>query len=374
MKHILILSASVGAGHLRAAEAVETAAHQMLPNDHVENVDVLSLTNAAFRRIYGKAYLDLVNKAPYVLGYFYDLMDRPSTSGRSDRLRTLLERANFKKLNDLLEAQKWDLVIHTHFLPAELAARLKNKGQVTFPQVTVTTDFETHRLWINTPCDLFFTATQEGALHLQSYGVPPQNLRVTGIPIHPRFSTLSSRSECVKKFGLVGDRPILLQLAGGFGAGPIEKVHRTLLEMKTPIELVTVCGKNQAVAEKLKSLPCPSIHKRHVLGYTTEMDEWMTVADLIVSKPGGLTSSEALATGSPMVIINPIPGQESRNSDYLLESGVAIKANNLSTLGYKIERLLKSPDRLELMKAEALKISHPRAAFEILRQSLELIR
>lgn len=373
MKRILILSASVGAGHLRAAQAVELAARQLLPQDHIENVDVLTLTNATFRRIYGKAYLDLVNKAPHVLGYFYDMLDRAPESSRGDRFRSLIERANLSKLHALLEDQPWDLVINTHFLPAEITARLKRKGRVTCPQVTVTTDFETHRLWVNQPCDRFFTATEEGARHLQSFGIPADLFRVTGIPIHPAFANPPSRATCLEKHNLSGKLPVILQLAGGFGAGPIERVHRTLLDLATPVELITVCGKNQAAVETLSAIACPERHRRQILGFTDVIHEWMAVADLVVSKPGGLTSSEALASAAPMVIINPIPGQESRNSDYLLEAGVAIKSNNLSTLGFKIQRLLNAPDQLKQMKAAARRAGRPQAAFDVVRQSLELL-
>src|SRR5262245_30150282 len=142
---ILVLSASVGAGHLRAAEAVELALRETAPEATVRNVDVLEMTNGAFRRVYGKAYLDLVNKAPHVLGYFYDLLDRPSKSGRSrgDKFRWFVQKPNLKKIIRFMESEPWDLVINTHFLPAEILAWLRRKERLDVPQVTVTTDFET---------------------------------------------------------------------------------------------------------------------------------------------------------------------------------------------------------------------------------------
>src|SRR5438093_13218217 len=145
---ILVLSASVGAGHVRAAEAVELALRQVVPQATVKNLDVLTLTNAAFRQVYGKAYLDLVNRVPHVLGYFYDLMDQPSRSGRyrGDRLRLAVEKLNLRPFIRFLQTEPCDLVINTHFLPAEIIASLRKQGKLTVPQVTVTTDFETHRL------------------------------------------------------------------------------------------------------------------------------------------------------------------------------------------------------------------------------------
>src|SRR5579871_5532920 len=185
-KRVLVLSASVGAGHLRAAQAVELALKEIDPDAVVKNVDVLELTNAAFRRVYGKAYLDLVNKAPYVLGYFYDLMDRASkTQRQSDKLRLVAEKMNMLPFLRFLESEPWDVIVNTHFLPAELIASLRAKVKFATPQLTVTTDFETHRLWVNQPCDHYFSATEEGAVYLRSWDVPATDISVTGIPILP---------------------------------------------------------------------------------------------------------------------------------------------------------------------------------------------
>src|SRR5205823_4617340 len=148
------------------------------------------------------------------------------------------------------------------------------------------------------------------------------------------------------------------------GVGPIEKIFQAILSVEKPIQLVTITGRNEKLKEALGKIKAPDRHKVKVLGFTKEIDELMQVADLVVSKPGGLTTSEVLARGAVMVIVNPIPGQESRNSDYLLESGAAIKANNIATLGYKINALLQDPDRLEQLRDNARRIAKPRAAFD----------
>ena len=374
---ILVLSASVGAGHLRAAEAVELALREVAPEATVRNVDVLQLTNAAFRRLYGRAYLDLVNKAPHVLGYFYDLFDRPRAPGgnRGDRLRLALQKMNLKRLIRFLEAEPWDLVINTHFLPAEMIASLRRQGRFDVPQVTVTTDFETHRLWVHQPCERYFTATEEGALYLRSWGVPPEvDTIATGVPIHPVFSQPIHRAACLARHHLTGDRPLVLQLAGGFGVGPIEKLYHAVLAVEVPLEVVVVTGRNEAAKEQLRALPRPARHRSHVLGFTHAIDELMGVADLVVSKPGGLTTSETLARGAAMVIVNPTPGQESRNSDFLLENGAAIKVNNLATLAYKVTALVRDPERLARLRANARRLARPRAAFDVAERSLELLR
>jgi processive 1,2-diacylglycerol beta-glucosyltransferase len=372
---ILVLSASVGAGHMRAAEAVELALRQVVPQATVRNLDILELTNAAFRRVYGKAYLDLVNRVPHVLGYFYDLMDQPSRSGRNrgDRLRLAIEKLNLKTFMRFLRDEAWDLVINTHFLPAEIIAALRKERKLEIPQVTVTTDFETHRLWVNQPCERYCTATEEGALYLQSWGVPAGDTRATGIPIHPVFSEPKDRAACLARQGCKGDRPIILQLAGGFGVGPIEKLYRALLDVEQPLEVLVVTGRNEKVKKQLEAIACPARHRSQILGFTNQMDELLAIADLVVSKPGGLTTSETLARGAAMAVVNPIPGQESRNSDFLLENGAAIKVNNLATLPHKLKCLLGEPGRLAQLKANARRLGRPRAAFEVVERSLELV-
>jgi processive 1,2-diacylglycerol beta-glucosyltransferase len=371
-RRILVLSASVGAGHLRAAEAVELALRCLDPTAVVQNLDVLDFTNTAFRRLYSRAYLDLVNRAPHALGYFYDLLDRtPSPQHKSDRLRFLVEKLNLRRFLKFLRTETWDVIVNTHFLPAEMIAALRRKGDVATPQLTATTDFETHRLWVNQPCDRYFTATEEGALNLCHWGVPAADVTVTGIPIHPAFSEPKDRSQCRQRHGLVGGRPVLLQLAGGFGVGPVERLYEAILQVETPLELVVVAGRNAELKTRLEQIEVPPHHLIHVLGFTTEMDELMAAADLLVSKPGGLTTSEALARGTPMVVVNPIPGQESRNSDFLLENAAAIKVNNVATLPYKLNQLLAAPDRLAQLTANAKRLGRPQAAFDVARAALD---
>jgi processive 1,2-diacylglycerol beta-glucosyltransferase len=370
-RRILVLSASVGAGHLRAAQAVELALKELAPDATVQNIDVLDFTNAAFRRVYAQSYLDLVNRAPHLLGYFYDLLDKqPKKRGASDKLRMLIQKLNLRKFMAFLRKEPWDIIINTHFLPAEMIASLRRKRLIKTAQFTVTTDFETHRLWVNQPCNHFFTATEEGALNLCYWGIPSSIITVTGIPIHPSFSRPPDRSACLAKHGLKGDRPVILQLAGGFGVGPIEELFQAVLSVDTPIELVVVTGRNEKLRKKLAEQKQHSLHRVHVIGFTNEMNELMVAADLVMTKPGGLTTSEALACGAAMIVVNPIPGQESRNSDFLLENGAAIKMNNLATLSYKLTGLLKQPDRIRQLKQSAKSLGKPDAAFQIAQTAL----
>jgi processive 1,2-diacylglycerol beta-glucosyltransferase len=365
-QRFLVLSASVGAGHLRAAQAVELALRELYPDALVQNVDVLQLTNALFRRLYGQAYLDLVNRAPHVLGYFYDMLDRP-TSGRSkrDRLRLAVEKLNLTRFQKLLTSEQWDVVVNTHFLPAEIIAHLKSAGRLHAPHMTATTDFETHRLWVNQPCDHYTTATDEGAANLVHWGVPAGQITVTGIPIHPVFARPVERRECLRAQDLAEDRPVVLQAAGGFGVGPVAGIFQRLLELPMPLQIVVVAGRNAAAQQHLATLPVPPRHRVKIMGFTDQMDQLLGAADVVVSKPGGLTTSEVLARGAVMAIVNPIPGQESRNSDFLLENGAAIKINSLNTLTHKLGALLADAPRLARLKAAARALGRPRAAYDV---------
>lgn len=369
---ILILSASVGAGHLRAAQAVELALRELAPGAAVRNVGVLTLTRALFRRVYGASYLDLVNHAPHLLGFIYDFTDRARP--KHDRLRSLAQKVNLGRVIRLLKEEPWDLVVNTHFLPADILATLRRRRKTRLKQVTVVTDFDAHAFWVNQPTEEYFVAGDEAALSLAHWGVPRESIRATGIPIHPVFARPMPRGECLRRQGLSGDRPVVLLLAGGFGVGPVEKVFAELLAVQASLEIAVVCGKNAALKARLERAAVPPRHRVKIVGFTTEIDELMRAADLVVTKPGGLTTSEVLACGAAMAIMNPIPGQESRNSDMLLECGAAIKINAVSAVAHKVTRLVGDRARLERLRTCAAALGHPRAAYDIAGRALELAR
>ncbi len=372
-RRVLILSSSVGAGHMRAAEAIECAVRRLDPAATVENLDVLKFTNGFFRMAYAESYIGMVNYMPSIFGICYDLLDRkPSRAQMGERIRRMMQRFNLGKFLRHLKRGSWDVVVSTHFLPAEIIAGLKRRGKLKIPQVIAVTDIDIHRLWVNEPTERYCVATDEAAINLQARGVPAAATVVTGIPVHPVFSEPIDRAACLVKHGLSGERPIVLQLSGGFGFGPIAKIHNAILQVEEPLELVAVTGRNLRAKVTLEKMEVPKRHIVHVLGYTAAMHELMAVADIILSKPGGLTTAESLASGSVLAIVNPVPGQESRNGDYLMENGTAIKLNNISTLAFKLTKLLRDRERLAAFKANALRISRPRAAFDVAEQVFHL--
>jgi processive 1,2-diacylglycerol beta-glucosyltransferase len=366
---VLVLSASAGAGHLRAADAIEKALRFRGLASEVQHVDVLKYTNQVFRHLYSKAYLDLVNNAPEVLGWLYDHLDVP---GRNEQLRLALDRLNTGPFIKYLNKYRPDVAICTHFLPSEIISWLKGEGRVNFLNAVVVTDLDVHAMWLCRNCEHYFVALEETKVHLTALGVPESRVTVSGIPIDPVFGEDKDSRTMRLKHELDEDLFTILVSAGGFGVGPVEHIIQALLGLSQPAQVVVVCGRNEELRSRLAStvrrLAKTSAVAFKLLGFTTEMDELMTAADLFVGKPGGLTTSEALAKGLPMVVINPIPGQEERNSDHLLEEGIAIRCNNLPALAYKIDRLIAEPGKLLLMRGNALAVGKPQAAFTIIER------
>ena len=372
-KKVLILSASAGAGHVRAAEAVERAMLGMGVAGEVRHVDTLSYTNKLFRHLYSKAYLEMVNKMPEVLGWLYDQLDKP---WQNERRRLALDKLNTRPFVRLLRQYQPDLTICTHFLPAEIISWLKAKERVSFPQSIVVTDFDVHAMWLCHHYEQYFVALEETRVHMEKLGIPPAKITVTGIPIDPLFAEAKDKREMREKHGLLADRQTLLLSAGGFGVGPVEHILQSLLELKSPAQIVALCGRNEELKSRVDKLAnsLPAAHPVAVraVGYTTEMDEYMSASDVLLGKPGGLTTSEALAKGLVFCIVNPIPGQEERNSDHLLEEGVAIRCNNLPALAFKLDRLLADRTRFEAMQQNARRLARPHAAQHIIDKLLEL--
>lgn len=362
-KKVLILSASAGAGHLRAAEALEKAFRTSGTAEEVRHVDTLAYTNPLFRRMYSKAYLDMVNTMPEVLGWLYDQLDKP---WKNRPTKQAFEKLNTRPFAKLLRKFQPDVAVCTHFLPAEIIAWMRDKDQLDCQQATVVTDFDVHAMWLCRRSEHYFVAIDETRAHLQELGIAPERITVSGIPIDPVFSRPADREAIRLKHGLKPGMTTILVSAGGFGVGRVGGLVASLAKLRHPAQVVAICGRNEELKAKLDKqvakIPPESRLAVKVLGFTTEMDELMAASDLIVGKPGGLTTSEALARGLVFVIVNPIPGQEERNSDHLLEEGAAIRCNNLPVLAYKVDSLLDDPARLASMRANALRLGRPDAA------------
>ncbi len=329
----------------------------------------MDFTNPLFRRLYGKSYIDLVNNAPEVLGWMYDRLDEP---WKNEKRRLFFDKLNTQAFIKMLCEYNPDWIICTHFLPAEIISDLKAKGKLKCPQAIVVTDFDLHALWLCRRYEHYFVALDETKAYLETLGFPAEKITVSGIPIDPVFTEIKGKRLMRKKFGLDQEVPTIILSAGGFGVGRIETLLKALQSIRKPVQILAMCGRNEELKNKLAQLNAAENCRIVPVGYTIAMDEYMSAADLVVGKPGGLTTCEALAKGLVFVIVNPIPGQEERNSDHLLENWTAIRCNNLATLGYKIEKLLEHQEKLKLMRENSINLARPQAAFDIVEKLLEI--
>jgi len=372
LKKVLLLSASAGAGHVRAAQAIEKAFARFGTVDEVRHLDVLNYTNKVFRHLYSKAYIDLVNKLPEVPGWMYDKLDKP---WKNERRRLALDKLNTRPLVKLLREYQPDAIVCTHFLPAEIVSWLRAKDRLKSRQAIVVTDFDVHAMWLVHHYEQYFVATDEARAYMAALGIPPGKIAVSGIPIDPVFADKKDKQEMRVKHGLEPERTTILLSAGGFGVGSVEPLIAALKTLKASAQVVAVCGRNEDLRRRLVTSAARTKPSDNVLikpvGYTYDMDEYMAASDLVVGKPGGLTTSEAMSRGLAFVIVDPIPGQEERNSDYLLEEGVAIRCNNLPTLSYKLGILLDDRQRLARMQANSKRLGRPNAARDIVRRIME---
>ncbi len=368
-KRVLIMSASAGTGHLRAAQALEAvfAAHPQV--ECVEHKDALTYTNKFFRDFYSKFYTQLVRTAPEFLGWWYKASDEP---WRTDRMRHALDRLNTGPLVKFIRRFDPHITVCTHFMPAGIMSYLISKRLVPAHLSIVVTDLDFHAMWLSRTFHRYFVAIDETRMHLETLGLPPERITVSGIPIDPVFNEPVDREHSRRQLALAPDKPTLLLSAGALGVGPAEVITERLLHLRHQVQVIVVCGKNEDTRQKVANIVKDAPTGRfHIYGYTDKMHIFMKVSDLFIGKPGGLTISEALVCGLPMAIVAPIPGQEERNSDHLLEDGVAIRCNEFTTLPYKIDALLSDPARLQRMRERALALGRPDATHTIVRTLIE---
>jgi processive 1,2-diacylglycerol beta-glucosyltransferase len=367
---ILVLSVSAGAGHTRAAEALRAQAASLQGQVEVTHVDVLTLVPRGFKAIYGEFYLHLVEKHPALWAYLFNLTDRTPRDAPFQQMRRAIERLNTRALRACLDAVRPHHIVCTHFLPAELLAHEIKRRRLTAPVWVVVTDFDVHRLWLQPSMHGYFAATDEVAFRLRQRGIGAAEVIVSGIPIMPVFAEPLDRDMCVREAGLDPARPVLLLTSGGAGIGGGADVIERLLRTAPMAQIIALAGRNQRLLDSYQRLAADHPASVRAVGYTTSIERLMAASDVIITKPGGLTVSECLAVGRPMIVISPIPGQEERNADFLLEHGLALKANDGAALEFRVRTLLDDPARLTAMRERASRMRRPDAARHVLEHVL----
>lgn len=365
-KKLVIFSVSAGAGHLRAAQALVATAKRCCPDLEAVHVDLMELVPQLFKKVYADSYLKVVERHPALWGYLYDKSDHEKADSGLNKLRRAIERLNTRKLAGLLRELQPDYVICTHFLPAELLSRKIRNGKLNIPVWVQVTDFDVHALWIQQQMNGYFAAHEEVAWRMAERGIPADTIHVTGIPIMPAFDQQYDRATCAAEFGLDPNRTTLLMMSGGMGVGGIGQLADRLLQLKGDFQIVALAGRNEKLLTDLKVLAMQHPGRLFPLGFINVIERVMAASDLAITKPGGLTTSECLAVGLPMIVVSPIPGQEERNADFLLENGAALKACDAGALAWRVQHLLDNPQRLAQLRQNALHCGRPDAARRVL--------
>jgi processive 1,2-diacylglycerol beta-glucosyltransferase len=368
---VLIGTVTAGGGHLAAAAALDEAWRALRPDDVIDRVDVGKFFSPLHRKIVSDGYVKLVNHAPELWGMVFAKTDKPKAARALNKVRAIFPSNSRARFGRYVKQFRPDVVLCTHYFPLETLNHLRRKRGGPRPlAVSVVTDFEAHALWMDACVDLYCVAAEATKARLVARGAAAEDVVVTGIPISAKFSSKLNAKAVRKSLGLRDDLPVLLVPSGGFGMGPLGDILTQLDKVERPFQSVVVTGRNEELRRELAAQDRK--HPTHVLGFATNMHELMAVADLLITKPGGLTSSEALAMGKPLFILNPIPGQEAANSDFLLEHGAAVKVNRVEDLPYRIEQLLGTK-KLAEMGRSARALGRPEAARDVCREVMRRV-
>jgi processive 1,2-diacylglycerol beta-glucosyltransferase len=361
-RRVLILAAGIGAGHNIAAGVLESCFQAAPEVDAVQKLDILESTNEIYRTLYDDGYFALVEAVPWLVGWGYDESDAPF---RLAPFVSLWDRINTTATAKAIKAFRPDIIVCTHFLPTRLVSLMLTRGVLEARLAVVTTDYDFQGLWLSSPFNHIFVARDETKAHMAAIGVPADRITVSGIPVRPGLGDAVDREAVLTRYGLRQDRPTLLISAGAAGGPYTQTIVQQTLRMRNDFQAVVVCGRNDQLKSQIEGLVAFSRDRYRVLGYTNDMPDLIRTATLFIGKPGGLSSSECMAAGLPMVLIHPIPGQEVRNSDFLLEEGAAVRCNYETTVGYKIDQLLADPNRITRMAESARRIGRAEAGPQI---------
>ena len=350
---ILIFYASYGGGHLNAARSVEEYLKTNYPNNDIEMIDCMKYAAKRFDKVAVTAYNGMAKKAPWAWGRIYEDSKRGPLAHLTSRSNKIFAITLLK----LLREKKPDLIISTHPFGSQMCSYLKRKGKIDAKIATIITDFAPHDQYLvgHESGNYFFVAHNKMKAYLVLKKIPKGKIFVTGIPISSRFLKEYNKSEVLKNLNLVEGKKTVLFFGGGelgLGKAKIFGIFENLLQDFDDIQIVAIAGKNEKMKEHFEDLVRE--YKKEdsvvVLGFTKMVPELMSASDLVITKPGGLTTSESLASNLPMIIVNPIPGQEEENAELLEKKGIAIwikRRDNASTV---LKDLLSHPDKLEEMK------------------------
>lgn len=360
---------TAGAGHRRAAETVAHALREAFPQAEVLCEDLLGHVRPGFARAYPAAYYLLVQHLSLLWGACFALLDQGWFYAMVRPLRRTWNRVMARRFLDWLDAQQPDLIVTTHFLPADVCGTAKRLGRLRAPLVVVITDLHPHWFWITREAEATVVGTSTTAQECRARGIPSKRLHVLGIPVAPEFRAAIHRQDVEKSLGLEPSRKTVLVTSGGNTVGPFEPVVRALCRLEDTLpgrlQLVVVCGENQAAAQRLTRDTQACAMPVRVFGFVENMPDLMGASDMIVAKAGGLTVTEAMTRGVPLILYHAIPGQESLNARYLIAHGAAVNAPGAEAAAAAVRRCLEDAGHVQALRDAALSLSRSDSAHAI---------
>lgn len=369
-RRILFLYLTKHSGHYAAAVAIEEAVRRLQPAVETMLLDSFSHANPVLSKVTLKAYLAALKAAPEIWEWMYD---NPEFKERTEKIRELLNRGNSRKLQGILADFNPDVVVCTQAFACGVLASWKEKTGNRRPYlVGVLTDFVAHRYWAHEQVDLYIAPLEAPKATLISQGVPPERIRVHGIPVNRKFLEPVAVDAVWQALGWKPELPLILVMGGSLGLGPMKSVIRKLDKLPQPFYIVAITGKNEELKDELERKGQKLRHPTRVLGFCDNVHELMEIAECVVTKPGGITTAECLVKQLPMIIISPIPGQEVKNTEVLLSHRVAVRAETADDVAHHVGEFLRNPETLRRMRAAAATLARPCAAEEAARDILAL--
>ena len=348
---VLLLYAKVGNGHLKAAESVKEV---LEAHEGVEVIyeDGLEYSSALTNKLIVKGYASVTRHAPKLWGTMYRRSDKAELNTFGE-INKMVNKALTIRLKKMIRQTNPDVIVSTHPFVSHMCAYLKRKGKVRANIVSIMTDYGIHNMWVeeHAHIDRLMVATTEMKQDcIRKYGIPADKIMVTGIPVSPRFSKEYDKEALRKEFNLEENKKTLLFFAGGgLGLGKSEKIFAELLNTNYDLQLIAVTGRNEKQKNRFENIASTSGKNITVLGYTNQVPELMAISDFVITKPGGLTSTECLAMCKPMVIINPIPGQEEQNANYFINNGTAIRTYKNEPIEHVLDIAMHNEKRVNQM-------------------------
>ena len=355
-KKVLIFYGSYGAGHLSAARSIQEYIDAQYPNIQTQLVDTIEYINKTFNKISVKTYDQISRKAPWVWKKVYYDSGKWPIKNISQTANDLLAY----KLYKLIDAYQPDIIICTHFFPSQMCAILKEKGKIHCRLATVLTDYAPHEPWLvhHEYVDDYFVAHKGMISDLVKCGVDASKIHATGIPLSHKFLMHYDKQAILKEFNLKPDKPIVLFFAGGsshVARGTSSDIFQSFLHSFPNVQILTITGKSNQLKKEFDELVLYNHREDNikVLKFTNQVPQLMSVSDIVITKPGGLTTTESLASGLPIIVVDTIPGQEEENATFLEKNGAAIWLKKGDHVSEILSNLFASPDKIKQMKIKA---------------------